>query len=325
MSSKIKGLLFILLADLLWGLSGTVAKHLFNQQVSPYDLVQVRLTLSALLLALYLMVFSPRLLKINRADLGYMLVFGLLGITMVQFTYLYAISQTNVATAVFLQYLAPSFILLYELVTRREIINSVKIISLLSATIGGLLIVKGNASTGMAVTIPGLVSGLASAAAFAFYTIYGKSGLSKYSPWTMLVWGMGVGALAWAFYRLPWDTFLSYGGSDWLYFIYIAVFATIIPFGLYFKGLHHLSPVVTGITSTMEPVLAGILAFFILGEVLTGLQVLGCTLIIAAVVLVQLKSDQPTTRIRTGEPADMTHGSSAAGSGSRPGKSAGQV
>lgn len=293
MSGRLKGFIFILIADLLWGLSGTIAKHLFNQQVSPFDLVQVRLTLSALLLGLYLLVFNPRLLRIDRRDLGYMLVFGIFGITTVQFTYLYTISQTNVATAVFLQYLAPSFILLYELATRKEVISRVKVLSLASALLGGLLIVKGNPASGMAVNLPGLISGLASAATFSFYTIYGKSGLARYSPWTMLVWGMGVGALAWCFYRLPWNTFFSYGSSDWLFFLYIAVFSTIIPFGLFFQGLKHLTPVVTGITSTMEPVLAGILAYFILGEVLTGMQLVGCTLIITAVVLVQLKEENP--------------------------------
>lgn len=295
MSNKLKGFLFILTADLLWGLSGTVAKYLFNQQVSPFDLVQLRLTLSALLLALYLLFFSPRLLRIERQDIGYMLIFGIFGISALQFTYLYTISQTNVATAVFLQYLAPSFILVYELLTRREVISTVKIASLLTATLGGLLIVKGNPGAGgMAVTLPGLVSGLASAAAMAFYTVYGKTGLSRYSPWTMLVWGMGIGALAWCFYRLPWNTFLAYGSTDWLFFLYIAVFSSIIPFGMFFKGLHHLTPVVTGITSTMEPVLAGVLAFLILGEVLTGLQIFGCALIITAVILIQLKADPPT-------------------------------
>ncbi|MDH7479324.1 MAG: DMT family transporter [Syntrophomonadaceae bacterium] len=291
MLRQFKGLWLILLADLLWGLQATLAKHLFNQQVSPFDLIQLRLTLSALLLCLYLLVVRPRLLAIRRRDLPYMIVLGIFGISLVQLTYLYTISQTNVATAVFLQYLAPSFILLYELLTRRGVINAVKVSSLLSATLGGLLIVKGNLSGGLAVNLPGLISGLASAVTFAFYTIYGKIGLSRYSPWTLLAWGMGTGSLVWAGYRLPWISFFSYGPGDWLFFFYIAVFGTIIPFGLFLLGLQYLTPVVAGITSTMEPVLAGILGYLILGEVLTGMQLLGCSLVIAAVVAAQFKTE----------------------------------
>lgn len=101
LSNQLKGFLYILLADSLWGLSGTVAKYLFNQQVSPYDLVQLRLILSFILLGAYFAVVNPKLLKVQQRDYGYFLIFGIFGVATVQFTYLYAISETNVATAVF--------------------------------------------------------------------------------------------------------------------------------------------------------------------------------------------------------------------------------
>lgn len=292
LSNQIKGLLFIVLADFLWGLSATAAKYLFNRQISPFDLVQIRLILSFVLLAAYLAAVNPKLLRIDRRDISYMIFFGIFGMAAVQFAYYYTISETNVATAVFLEYLAPVFILLYGLFTRREEISAVKLLALASAISGGLLIVKGTTGAGMAVTVPGLISGLGAAAAFAFYTLYGKYGLARYSPWTLLMWGMGVGGAVWALYKPPWVTFSSFGGVDWLFFLYIAVFATIIPFGFFFKGLQYLSPLITGITSTLEPVMAGILSYFILGEVLTLVQVAGCALIILAVVLLQLRAEQ---------------------------------
>lgn len=293
LSGPLKGFIFILMADLMWGLSATAAKYLFNRQVSPFDLVQIRLILSFLLLTAYLLVFNRKLLSIGRSDIPYMIVIGIFGFATVQFTYYYTISQTNVATAVFLEYLAPVFILLYGLLARKETINTVKIMALTGAIIGGFLMVKGTAGSGMAVTLPGLISGLASAVSFAFYTVYGKYGLSKYSPWTVLTWGMGVGGVVWALYSPPWITFSAYNTyGDWLFFIYIAVFATILPFGFFFKGLKYLSPVVAGITSTMEPVLAGILSFLILGEVLTFMQITGCALILSAVIMLQVRAEK---------------------------------
>ncbi|MHB8917933.1 MAG: EamA family transporter [Desulfocucumaceae bacterium] len=302
LSSQLKGFLFIVMADFLWGLSATLAKYLFNRQISPFDLVQIRLILSTILLAGYLAAINPRLLKIERRDIPYMAVFGIFGMGAVQFCYYFTISETNVATAVFLEYLAPVFILLYGLFTRREGVSTVKLLALFSATAGGLLIVKGTTGAGMAVTVPGLISGLGSALAFAFYTLYGKYGLTKYSPWTLLLWGMGIGGAAWAFYKPPWVTFSSYGGGDWLFFLYIAVFATIIPFGFFFKGLNHLPPLITGITSTLEPVMAGIMSFIVLGEILTAVQLAGCALIISAVVLLQLKAEKRASTAESGGP-----------------------
>lgn len=291
-NNQLKGFLYILTADILWGLSATLAKYLFNRDISPLDLAQLRMVLSFMVLAAALAAINPKLLRIERRDIPYMVVLGTFGLAAVQFTYLYTISETNVATAVFLEYLAPIFILLYGLAARRESVSIFKLLALFSATFGGLLIVKGTTGQGMAVTVPGLISGLASAVSFGFYTLYGKYGLSKYSAWTLMLWAMGAGGLVWTVYQPPWVTFFSYDSSDWIFFFYIAVFATVLPFVFYFKGLNCLSPLVTGITSTMEPVIAGIMSYLILGEVLTPLQLAGCVLIIAAIALLQLKAEQ---------------------------------
>lgn len=302
LSNRLKGFLFIIMADLMWALSASVAKFLFNRQVSPFDLVQIRLILSFSILAAWLFLFNRNLIRINREDIRYMLVIGVLGFASVQFTYYYTISQTNVATAIFLQYLAPVFILLYSLAAGKDSISPAKILTLTFAILGGFLMVKGTSGPGMAVTLPGLLSGLGAAVSFAFYTLYGKYGLKKYSPWTVLAWGMGVGGAAWAIYSPPWVTFSNYPHpGDWLFFIYLAVFATILPFGFFFKGLHYLTPLVAGITSTMEPVLAAVLAYLLLGEALTGMQIAGCALILTAVTLLQIKAGPSEKPARSGE------------------------
>ncbi|MFZ5647449.1 MAG: DMT family transporter [Bacillota bacterium] len=306
LSSQMKGFLFILAADMMWSFSAIVAKFLFNRQMSPFDLVQIRIILSFSILAAYLFLFNRKLLKIDHQDILYMITIGVLGVASVQFTYYLTISQTNVATAIFLQYLAPIFILLYSLAAGKESISPIKLITLICATLGGFLMVKGTPEAGMAVNLPGLLSGLASAIFFAFYTVYGKYGLKKYSPWTVLAWGMGVGGAVWALYNPPWLTFSRYASAgDWLFFVYLAVFATILPFGFFFKGLNYLTPVVAGITSTMEPVLAGILAYLLLGEALTFMQITGCLLILTAVTLLQVKTNpaEKPTAARENTPA----------------------
>lgn len=289
MNQRWQGLIYILSADLLWALSATAAKFLFNNQVNAFDLAQLRISLAFILLFLFLLFFNRPLLKLQRVDIGYIIIFGLVGMAAVQFTYMYTISQTNVATAVFLQYLAPVFILIYAFISGREKVNALKVTSIFMAIAGGFLMVQGTGGQGLAITRVGLVVGLGSAIFFAFYTIYGKYGMRKYSPWTLLCWGMGVGCMAWCFYSWPWLTFLHYSLNEWGFFFYLAIFATIVPFGLFFKGLQLLTPVVTGVTSTMEPVLSAVLAFFLLHESLTLWQITGALLIVLAITLLQTK------------------------------------
>ncbi|MGQ9556824.1 MAG: DMT family transporter [Desulfurispora sp.] len=288
-----KGLALIILAATMWGIAGTVAKFMFNNNASPFDLVQMRLLISFFILLTLLSLTNRSLLKISRSDLLYFLIFGTLGVAMVQFTYMYTISLNNVATAIFLQYLAPALVLVYGLLTRSENLTPAKCAALACAIAGGLGIVRGNLQGGLAVNTTGLISGLASALAFAFYTIYGKRGLSKYNPWTMLTWGFGIAALVWSFYAPPWQTWLAATWTTRLFFLYIAIFATTLPFGLFFLGLKYINPVKAGITSTLEPVIGTLASFFFLGEVLAPVQIAGCLLILVAIVLINLQQNKP--------------------------------
>jgi drug/metabolite transporter (DMT)-like permease len=67
---------------------------------------------------------------------------------------------------------------------------------------------------------------------------------------------------------------------------------TAIPFGLYFVGINYIRSTRASITATLEPISAGFIAYLFLGEILEPLQIFGGVLVIAAIVLLQLQSEQ---------------------------------
>jgi drug/metabolite transporter (DMT)-like permease len=67
---------------------------------------------------------------------------------------------------------------------------------------------------------------------------------------------------------------------------------TAIPFGLYFVGINYIRSTRASITATLEPISAGFIAYLFLGEVLEPLQILGGVLVITAIVLLHLRSEQ---------------------------------
>ncbi len=71
-----RGYLYVVLAALMWAVSGSSAKYLFAQGVTPFELVQLRLTIGIALLFLWLLVRRPALLRIAHRDILY---FALLG------------------------------------------------------------------------------------------------------------------------------------------------------------------------------------------------------------------------------------------------------
>jgi drug/metabolite transporter (DMT)-like permease len=61
----------------------------------------------------------------------------------------------------------------------------------------------------------------------------------------------------------------------------------VVPFGLFISGLRFLPPTQASIVGTLEPVIAAVVAYLILGETLIPLQILGGALVLVGVVIVQ--------------------------------------
>lgn len=290
---EIRGYLYILVGTTLWGVSSVVAKSLFNIGLPPAELVQIRLTLATFTLLLILLIIDSKRIIISLKDLPYFFVLGFVGVAGVQFTYYYTISKIHVGPAVLIQYLSPIWISLYAFTFQKEPLTKGKIIALLLAVLGCYFSVGGYRMDLLRLNRIGIVSGLISSLFFSFYALYGEKGLRKYDAWTLILYGFGFGAVFYWILISPMKVITGgYSFKIWMAFLYIAIFSTLIPFGLYFKGVERVRATRASITATWEPVVAGITAYFVLGEVLFPLQVLGGIGVIAAVVLLQMAREK---------------------------------
>jgi len=296
------GYLYILIGTTLWGVSSVVAKSLFIIGLPPAELVQIRLTLATLTLLLTLLIFDRKRMIISLKDLPYFFVLGFVGVAGVQFTYYYTISKIHVGPAVLIQYLSPVWIALYAFVFQKEPLTKTKLAALLLALLGCYFTVGGYRLDLFRLNRIGIVSGLISSLFFSFYALYGEKGLKKYDPWTLILYGFGFGAVFYWLLISPMRVIAGgYSFKIWLAFLYIAIISTLIPFGLYFKGIERVRATRASITATWEPVVAGVTAYFVLGEVLSPFQVVGGFGVIAAIVLLQMAKEKasPCTPIET--------------------------
>ena len=298
--SEIRGYLYILIGATLWGVSSVVAKSLFIIGLPPALLVQIRLTLATFTLLILLLIFDRKRIIISLGDLPYFIVLGFVGVAGVQFTYYYTISKIHVGPAVLIQYLSPIWIALYAFIFQKEPLTKGKMAALLLAVLGCYLTVGGYRMDLLILNRIGIVSGLISSLFFSFYALYGEKGLKKYDPWTLILYGFGFGAVFYWVLISPMKVISEgYSFKIWMAFLYIAIFSTLIPFGLYFKGIERIRATRASITATWEPVVAGVTAYFVLGEALFPLQVLGGIGVIAAIMLLQMAKEKaaPSTPI----------------------------
>ena len=289
----IKGYLCVMTAAVMWASSGVVGKALFSNGITPFELVQVRVTVSTLLLAIVFGWFRRDLIKIRSGDLGYFLLLGGVAMAMVQITYFYAISKIHVAAAIFLQYLAVSLVAIFSICFWKERLTLLKSFSVCLALAGCYLMVGGYNLHFLQMNWVGIVSGLISAFCFAGYTLIGERGMHRYSPWTVLFYAFLFATLTWHIVYPPFHYLTAgYALSAWCGLLYVSVVGTVLPFGLFFVGVNYIRSTRAAITATLEPVSAGFLAYFFLNERLEPLQVLGGVMVVWAIVLLQLRRER---------------------------------
>lgn len=283
------GYIYVVLAASLWAASGSVAKFLFHNGVTPFQLVQLRTTISTAVLFAWLLVRKRRLLAIERKDLAcFILLGGALAVS--QITYLYAISKIQVAAAILLQYQSPVLIAAYAVLFMRQRLAIVTVISVVGAIAGCYLMVGGYNMNLLHMNRAGIVSGLLSAVAFALYSVRSEYGMRTYTPWTVVFYSLLIAALIWNIFHPPLEAFThDYSRSAWWGILFIGVFGTIFPFVLYTGGINLIRATHASITATLEPVMAGVIAYFFLGEIMELWQMAGAGLVIASILLLQIR------------------------------------
>jgi len=279
-------------AAIMWASSGVAGKALFAGGITPFELVQVRVTVSTLLLAIAFGFHYRNLFRIRSKDLGYFFLLGGVAMALVQITYFYAISKIQVAAAVFIQYLAPIIVAFFSICFWRERLTLTKFLSLVLSLAGCYLVVGGYNLHLLQMNRVGILCSLASALCFASYTLLGERGMRRYSPWTVLFYAFLFATFTWHIIYPPFH-YLRAGHSlsQWGWLLYISVIGTLIPFALFFVGVNFIRSTRASITATLEPISAGFFAYFFLGEVLEPLQVVGGAMVVGAIVLLQLRRE----------------------------------
>lgn len=277
------------------GRRGLTAKWLFSRlDVDPMALSGARALVSFAILAVCLAVFRPDALRVARRDLPFFAAFGVFGLAMVHYTYFKTISLTGVATAILLEYLAPVLVMGISVAFLGERFSRSLPVAV-GFSVVGCGLVAGVLERGVpAVPLAGVAWGLASAVFFALYTLLGKYAAPRFSPWTLLTYGLGAAAPFWLLTIGPVRVVsLLLRPSTLAAVAFMCVVSTILPFVAYLTALHHIDATKATIVATLEPVLAGVGAFFVLHETLTTLQVLGGACVVVAIGLVQASGKGP--------------------------------
>lgn len=283
----------ILLAGCFWGSMGIFVRRLTDYGFSSIQIVAIRVTLAALIFCMLLLIKDPSGFRISVKDIPLFLGLGFGSILFFTVCYFTAITMMPLSTAAILLYTSPIWIMLMSVLFFREKLTGRKLLALALA-FAGCVLVSGVSGEGM--TLPGLLVGLGSGIGYGLYSILGTVALRRYSPYTVTTYTFAFAALgAWLICR-PAEMLAKFAAAPNLpglvFFCFLTALVTaVIPFLAYTLGLRTVEASRAGILATVEPLVATLIGVAVFSEPLTLLSGLGMLLILAAVVLLNGKTE----------------------------------
>jgi len=278
-------------AAFCWGTTATLARVLFrDHDIHPFVAVELRLAIATILLGAWLAARRRRAFVIERRDVAYFTVLGVVALAGVQGSYYFSIATLGVGLAILLQYLAPTLIVIYDAM-RGVPVGRWTVVAVACALGGTWMLVSGMHPADASPSTLHWAIGWSSAFLFAFYIVFSKRGLQRYPPETVLFYSVVIACAVWAVVTPPWRILAAgYPRDIWFAFIVLGVFSTLVPFALFNVGLRRLRASEAGIMATLEPVIAVAAAALFLKEGLRPLQILGAALVLTASMISSTQS-----------------------------------
>ena len=290
---EIIGIILTLLGATLWGVSGTSVQFVGNfRNMNLEWLLTMRLITAGLLTVLYGWIRQGNAIFNvfhNWRDTLGLIVFGVFGMALCQYTYFRSIVIAGAGIATVLQYLAPSMIIIYLLVRYGKRPSTGEIISVILALVGTICLMGNNGFSFESFRSDVLFWGLLSAVGVAVYSVSPVRLLATYGTIPIVGFGMLLsGLVAAALFQQPhsyatWDVWTVVGCFN------VVFLGTIVSFNAYLEGVKRIGAVSGSILSSIEPISAAFFGWALLGNQFNWVGILGMAMIIATVIIIALE------------------------------------
>lgn len=289
--NRMKGFFLVILGTMFWGVGGTVTSKLFKDySIDVNWLVTTRLLIAGILLLTVKLFGKDRsqILSVwkQKRPAIHLIVFGLIGMLGVQYTYMASINYGNAAVATLLQNLSPVLIIIYLILRKQTVFTKRDLMIVALSLVGCFFLLTNGSTTKLSVSTPAVFWGVLSGVAAAFYTLYAVNLLKKYSSLVIVGWAMIIGGVVLSFIHPAWQiNFSDLTVKAFLYVAFVILFGTMIAFWFFIASLQSLSPKETSLLGSLEPLSAVLTTVFWLKEPFGMFQWIGTFCIFGMLLL----------------------------------------
>ena len=291
---KIAGTLMTIAGGMLWGVSGVCGQYLFqNKEVTAAWLVPVRLIAAGFLMLCFYMLkdkkeaFAIWKTRKNRIDI---LLYGLAGMMLCQYSYFQTIEWSNAGTATVIQYLGPALIVVWICLRTRRLPEKKEVAGVLLALLGIFLIATHGNPTSLALSGRAFAMGLLSAVAVVIYTVQPGRLQKQFATPLILAWGMLIGGIVLTLLFRPWQHRVIVDKSMLITLLVVIFLGTMASFSLYMTGVKLIGSVRASLYACVEPVASMILTAVWMNVQFTLPDIIGTACIILTIIILAMPS-----------------------------------
>lgn len=256
----------------------------------PFTFAFYRFVISALVLV-GIARFREHGRAIERRDWWKIIGLGFIIIPINQTFYLWGQSLTGAGHAAVLFATTPVWVFILAVIYLKERLLWRRIIGSAIALIGALMLVSAGAIRIGTEYLAGDIIVMISVLAWSSYIVFGKPLAEKYGAIRVTAYALASGTIMYAPFGLYRAIAFDYAGTNltgWLSVLYLALGISVFSYTLYYWLLKQISAVRLAVFSNIQPVIATVVAFFVLGEIPGVAFYIGAAVVLTGVIITEV-------------------------------------
>lgn len=297
----------IVIGAMLWGMTGSITEWVLgNTELSVPFILAIRMMIAGIIILTYLAMKKEDIITLVKTPYwrNQLVIFTILGMIGLQFTFTMAIETSNAVMATLLQFSAPVFVVLYVSFHHKKWPPRYQIGGI-AGTLAGLFLLLTNGSiSSLLVSREALLWGVAVGLTFAFYTLYPARLMKEWSVLPIVGWSMLFGGIILGVVNRIWlsEEWLIISQPKMMLIMAILIFFGTLAFLLFLNSMNYISAVETSILSSVEPLTVMVISVIWFDTMLQSVQLMGAMVMLVFVTWLSIGDKKVAVEAQVGKP-----------------------
>ncbi len=298
--NRLKGLVMIITGATLWGTTGPMMEWLLDTtEMSVSFMLTIRLLLAGAFILVMLKMQGKQIMLPWRQKVWarQLLLFGMVGMLGVQFTFVAAIEASNAVIATLFQFLAPIYIILFVSWMHRKFPPLVQALGMIVTLVGLFLLLTNGTLSGFALSKMAVFWGVTLGFTFSFYTLYPARLMQEWGVLLSVGWAMVIGGGTLLVINpisvvrqmkllVSWEASLM---------LLLVIIVGTLAFTLFLGSMKFITAVEASVLSSFEPLTAMVVSMIWFGQILGLWQLSGAIIMLLGVTWISVAGSKIKT------------------------------